>query len=135
MIRQYLQLDHASGWRVTCYYAVTHYEVDEIMQRLEEAGAKSDNLQRAYENLSSGNPNTGLCYSGDGESVLVISVASSARQFADSLCHEQHHLANQIGNALGWDLLGEDVCYLAGEIGRKMSEVATRFLCEHCRHN
>lgn len=135
MIRQTIYLEHARDWKVICYYAVTHYEVEEIMQTLERAGAKGESLERAYENLSSGNLNTGLCYSGNGESVLVISVASSPRQFADSLCHEQHHLANQIGNALGWDLLGEDVCYLAGEIGRKMSEVAARFLCEHCRHN
>lgn len=95
----------------------------------------NNGLARAYDNLSSGNPDTGLCFSGDGESVLVISVTSSAEEFADSLAHEQHHLASQIGSALGWNLLGEDVCYLAGEIGRKMSAIASRYLCECCRHS
>lgn len=133
MIRQEIHLERAHGWKVTCYYAVTHYETDEIIQRMMEAGANADSLARAYDNLSSGNPDTGLCFSGDGESVLVISVTSSAEEFADSLAHEQHHLASQIGSALGWNLLGEDVCYLAGEIGRKMSAIASRYLCGHCR--
>lgn len=133
MIKQGIYLERAHGWRVTCYYAVTHYETDEIIQRMLEAGANADSLARAYDNLSSGAPNTGLCFSGDGESVLVISVTSSAEEFADSLAHEQHHLASQIGSALGWDPLGEEVCYLAGEIGRKMSAVASRYLCGRCR--
>lgn len=133
MIRQQFQLDHADGWLVTAYYAVTHYEVDEIMGTLERTGCKGKNLANAYENLSSGNFNTGLCFSGDGESVLVISVASSGQQFANSAFHEVHHLASQIAQDLGWNLMGEDVCYLAGEIGQKIHPIIAHYLCENCR--
>lgn len=134
MIRQQFTLDRADGWLVTAYYAVTHYEVDEIMHTLAEAGADDKSLKRAYENLSSGNLNTGLCYSGKGESVLVISCASSPAQFLNSLVHELHHLASHIASALGCDQKGEEACYIAGETAEKMYKVASKFLCEHCRH-
>lgn len=133
MIRQTIYLDRADGWKITCYYAVTHYEVEEILQTMERAGADDESLERAYDNLSSGNLNTGLCYSGNGESVLVISCASSPAQFLNSLVHELHHLASHIASALGYDQKGEDACYLAGETAEKMYKVASKFLCEHCR--
>lgn len=133
MIRQQFTLDRAHNWRVTCFYAVTHYEVEEIMRTLAEAGADDRSLEKAYENLSSGNLNTGLCYSGDGESVLVVSVTSSGQQFSNSLFHESTHLCIQIASALGMDLRGEEVCYLAGEIGQKMHPIIAHYLCENCR--
>lgn len=133
MIRQEIYLERAHGWRVTCYYAVTHYEVDEILRTLAEAGADDKSLDRAYENLSSGNPNCGICYTGDGESVLVVTVTTNVEEFADSIDHEKHHLATQIADVLGLDLKGEEVCYLAGEIGRKMHPIVSHYLCENCR--
>lgn len=133
MIRQTIYLDRADGWKITCYYAVTHYEIEEILQTMERAGADDESLERAYENLSSGNLNTGLCYSGDGESVLVISCASSPAQFLNSLVHELHHLASHIASALGYDQKGEEACYIAGETAERMYIVANKFLCEHCR--
>lgn len=133
MIRQQFTLDRADGWFVTAYYAVTHYEVDEILRTLAEAGADDKSLDRAYENLSSGNLNTGLCYSGNGESVLVVSCATSPAQFFNSLVHELHHLASHIASALGYDQKGEETCYIAGETAEKIYKVASKFLCEHCR--
>ena len=103
------------------------------MHTLAEAGADDKSLDRAYENLSSGNLNTGLCYSGDGESVLVVSVASCGEQFCNSIFHEVSHLSCHIATALGIDLRGEEVCYLAGEIGQKMHPIIAHYLCESCR--
>lgn len=133
MIRQTIYLDRADGWKITCYYAVTHYEVEEILQTMERAGADDESLERAYDNLSSGNLNTGLCYSGNGESVMVISCASSPAQFLNSLVHELHHLASHIASALGYNQKGEEACYIGGETAEKMYKVASKFLCEHCR--
>ena len=47
MICQTIYLERADGWKVTCYYAVTHYEVEEIMRTLAEAGADDKSLDRA----------------------------------------------------------------------------------------
>ena len=111
---------------------MTHYEVGEIMQALQRVGCRK-NLEQAYENLSSGKLNTGLCYSGKGESVLVISVASSGKEFCNSIFHEVSHLSTHIATALDMDLKGEEVCYLAGEIGQKMHPIIAHYLCEDCR--
>jgi hypothetical protein len=131
MIRQNIYLKK-EDWQIIAYYAVTHYEVDEIMRTLEEAGCRGENFETAYENLSSGNRNTGLCFSGDGISVLVISVPSSKPQFFNSLVHELHHAATHIAKDVGYDLTGEDVCYLAGEIAEKMYPVIGKYLCQCC---
>lgn len=133
MIRQTIHLERAGGWKVTCYYAVTHYEIDEILQTMGRAGADDKSLKKAYNNLSSGNLNTGLCYSGDGESVLVISCASSPAQFLNSLVHELHHLASHIASALGYDQKGEEACYISGETAEQMYPVVSHYLCENCR--
>lgn len=135
MIRQTIYLERADSWKITCYYAVTHYEVGEILHTLAEAGADDKSLKRAYENLSSGNPNCGICYTGDGESVLVVTVTTNVEEFADSIDHEKHHLAVQIADVLKWNLKGEEVCYLAGEIGRKMHPIVSHYLCENCRRH
>lgn len=131
MIRQEIYLEK-EDWEVVAFYAVTHFEVYDIMRTLEKAGCKGKNLHKAFENISSGNKNTGLCFSGDGVSVLVISVTSSKPQFMNSLVHELHHLASQIGNARGYDLLGEEVCYLAGEIAAEMYPIVGKYLCQCC---
>lgn len=133
MIRQRIYLP-TEQWHVTAYYAVTHYDVDEIIRTMQDAGARDADLGRTYDNLSSSNLNTGLCYSGNHQSVLVISVASSPKQFFNSLFHEIHHLASHIGDRIGYDLQGEEVCYLAGEIAERMYPVVKEYLCECCRN-
>ena len=65
--------------------------------------------------------------------MLVVSVASSGKQFANSIFHEVHHLATQIATTLDIDLTGEEVCYLAGEIGQRVHPVIAHYLCEDCR--
>lgn len=132
MIRQRIYLPDVD-WQIDCFYAVTRIDVDEIMQSLEKAGCRSRNLSSAYDNLSKSDLNTGLCYTGDGRSVLVVSLTSSGGELADSLVHELHHLASQIGHAEGYDLMGEEVCYLAGDIAREMYNVVGKYLCNECR--
>lgn len=132
MISQRIFLD-SIGWSIDCYYAVTRLNVDEVMRSLEGAGCEGKNLRAAYANLTKGDLNTGLCFTGAGRSVFVVSLTSSGGELANSLVHELHHLASQIGNELGYDLLGEDVCYLAGHIAEEMYKVVGKYLCEGCR--
>lgn len=132
MIKQTFHIDN-EDWDVIAFYAVTHLDVEEIMHCLELAGCTGDNSDRAYKNLSKGANNTGLCYSGNHISVLVVSVTSSPQQFFNSLAHEIHHLSTHIADEVGYDYKSEEVCYLAGEIAENMFYIASKFLCEHCR--
>lgn len=132
MIRQRIRLAKID-WEIEAFYAVTRLDVGEAMGALERAGCRGKNLRSAWENLSAGSLNTGLCFTGEGRSVLVTSLTSSGGELANSLVHELHHLATQIGSALGLDLEGEGVCYLAGDIAKEIYEVAGEYLCEGCR--
>ena len=78
---------------------------------------------------------TGLTYShfGQGETVMVLSMASSPAEFLNSWLHEMRHLTRHIEQANGIDPYGEEAAYLAGSVGQKMFPVARKFICEHCR--
>ena len=128
MIKQNFILDRANGWKVTCYYAVTHYDAEEIITELYASGASERDVEKAYSNISSGRMNIGLCYSGENSSVLVVSVSSSPSQFFNTLFHEVHHLSSHIAMKLGYDLTGEFVCYLAGDIAEDMCQVVLDLL-------
>lgn len=119
MIRQEITLDNYD-WHISIYYAVHGYFVDEIVGKLISVGMRRKRLKRARANLSSGNINTGLTYAKNGEAVCIIGKASCAAQYADSIQHEVMHLAKFIGKAERLSPYSEEVCYIGGEIARKM---------------
>lgn len=119
MIRQSFHLDRFD-WTITIFYAVHGYYVEDIMDELKRIGIRGKKLAKAEENLTDGEVNSGLTYVNNGEAVCVIGIASSAAQYMDSIVHEVMHLAKFIGKAEGLDPYGEEVCYIGGEIARKM---------------
>lgn len=119
MIKQRFTLDRYD-WDITVYYAVHDYFVDDILDELKEIGIHGEKLRQARENLLRGEINSGLSYVNNGRAVCVIGLASDAKQYADSLQHEVMHLALFIGKAEALPLDGEEVCYIGGEIARKM---------------
>lgn len=136
MIRQTFELPEYD-WQVQCYYAVNGYYVSEIMESLIDIGCKDRDLDNAYISLSSGNMNTGLTYSNKhtGETVIVIQITTTPKEFAKSWRHEMGHLATHIAEAYGIDPHGEEIQYIGDDIVEEMWDVAHHFLCEHCREN
>lgn len=130
MIKQTFELSTV-GYRVTVYYAIHGYFVEQIMDDLDRIGVSKRNRRKAYANLTSGNVNTGLAFVGSGEGIAVIGKASEASQYADSIQHEVMHLAIFIAKAEGIKLDSEDVCYLGGEIARRMHPVS-KLLTSEC---
>lgn len=120
-------------WHVRVYYAVTTYWTRKIINDLEAIGCSQSNIERAYANLSRGDLNTGLTYSNNGYTVMVISLTSTPAQFQNSYDHEKGHLCRHISQAYNINPYSEEEQYLAGYIGQKMFPVAQKFLCEHCR--
>lgn len=130
MIRQRFRLDRYD-WDITVYYSVHGYFVDEIMGHLQRLGMSGAKLGKAYKSLSSGRLDTGLTYVGDGEAVCVIGKASGASEYANSIQHEVMHLAIFIAMAEGIPLDDEEVCYIGGEIAKKMHPKA-KLLTSEC---
>lgn len=119
MIKQEFTLDNYD-WHITVFYAVHGYFVNDIMKSLSDIGMRGEKAETAYHNLSSGKVNTGLTYVNDGNAVCVIGMASCAAEYADSIQHEIMHLAIFIARSEGIPLDGEEVCYIGGEIAKKM---------------
>lgn len=134
MIRQKITLPKCDYWEIYAYYASTKYEVDEIMEKLWEIGVDSTNARQAFENLSSGDLNTGLCYSNYSlrKSVLVVALTSSPAEFLDSLTHEATHVCVHIATTLGINHKSEDFAYLVGDLCREMYPYVSHKLCNCC---
>lgn len=135
MIRQRITLPKYGGWVIDCYYATTQYAVDEIMEQLWQLEVDAANARRAYDNLTSGEVDTGLCYSNfrKRSTVLVVALASSAAEFLNSLTHEAAHACVHIASAMGVDHRSEDFAYMVGELCREMYPYVKKQLCDCCR--
>lgn len=123
------------GWRVHAYIAVSSYYTDEILKGMEQLGASEKHLADAYDNLSSGQLNNGLTYTSSEkrETIWVVALTSSAREFMDSVVHEIRHLEQHIANECGINENSEEACYLCGDIAYRLFPYCKKLLCEHCR--
>lgn len=123
------------GWRVHAYIAVSSYYTDDILKDMEALGASEKHLADAFNNLSSGQLNNGLTYTSSEkrETIWVVALTSSAREFMDSFVHEIRHLEQHIANECGIDQNSEEVCYLCGDIAYRLFPYCKKLLCEHCR--
>lgn len=136
MIRQRIYIDKYDIL-VHAYYATTQYYVDEILDKLYDLGCRGRNMQRAEDNLSSGELNTGLTYysSRKREAVMVIALTSSAAEFYNSLMHELSHLTAFIAKDNNLSFTGEAIAYLEGELARDIFPKVQPLLCDCCRDN
>lgn len=135
MIRQEITLEKYDNWKIYAYYAVSTYYIDEIMEHLWHIGVDATNAKRAYHNLSSGDLDTGLCYSNyrNKETILVVAKTSSAAEFLNSLTHEASHACIHISGAMNVDNKSEEYAYMVGELCREMYPKVQHLLCTHCR--
>lgn len=60
---------------------------------------------------------------------MVIGKTSSSDEFSDSMMHELRHLEDHIATAYKMPAGGEEIAYLAGYIGRKLSKDMQMFIC------
>lgn len=122
------------GWKVRVYYAVTCYWADEILDNLVRLGCSGWNLRAAKDSLWSGQLNTGLTYSSfeDGVTLIVIGMADSAKQYQNSIAHEQFHAVQHICRALDVDVKSETACYIVGELSEKMHADSHMLTCCGC---
>lgn len=136
MIRQHFTLPKYS-WRVYAYYVVTEPDADEILDALAHIGCNGEDLHRAYNNLTSGNLDTGLTYSNRDtrETVMIIARTSSAKEFQKSYKHETGHLQDHIAQTFGINPHGEELQYIGDDIVEETWETAKDLLCDHCRRH
>jgi hypothetical protein len=67
------------------------------------------------------------------ESVMVVAVASSAKDFHQALIHEVRHLQSQIATSYEIEEKSEEVCYPLDDIVGEIHSVVAPLICECCR--
>lgn len=107
-----------SPWEITIFLPLTGYHVEVIMRELLSLGISRENYSDAFDNLTGGRVNNGLTFSSavHRRTISVWGSATSAKEWFNLIVHELHHLSVQISSFHGFDLEGEDVAYLNGDI-------------------
>ena len=124
------------GWTLHVYCAVRSYFVEDILQHLADIDCPRKFLRQAERNMRDGKLNRGPTYSNyrRRETVLVVGLASSPGEYANSIVHELWHFAVHVALALGLDMEGEEPAYLIGETMRELlGYVAPLLCCSHSR--
>lgn len=121
-------------WWVFAYYDTTAKNIEDIMDCLYEMNCNADVAIQAYDNIAENTLNTGLTFSKNKKSCIVLSRASSKEQFASTFCHELHHCAMHIAKEYRIDPYGEEPAYIIGYLGEKMLPYASKFLCDCCNN-
>lgn len=122
-------------WLVKVYVDTTAEDADVILDELSSIGADMDVMRNAYRSLREGKVNTGLTYASPTyrETVMVVSRATSAMEYFNSIVHEIAHAGVYTCDALGIDVRSEQAAYFQGGLARDIFGCVSRFLCEHCR--
>lgn len=125
------------NWRVRVFYVVDLIPIDFIIEELKGIGCNNSDIDAAISVLDNEEDNRGITFSNDKEreSIIVIGETSCPAQFSNSFDHEKLHLAMHIARVDNINPFGEELAYLAGEIGFQTFPIAKRFLCEHCRED
>jgi hypothetical protein len=134
MIRQRIYIEEYDIV-VYCYYALTCYYTEEILNKLYQVGANDNVIMRAQDNLDKCSLDTGLSFYSplSKMGVLVVARTSSAEEFYNSLTHELWHLTSYISKAEGINPFGEKAAYLMGGLARDVFPKVEHLLCNCCR--
>ena len=128
MDEKYLKIGR---WSVGFLFCIDEYDIDRIIDIMQETGAPIDVIDDAIRLMMSDKKNTGFTYTDDSRlvGIVVIGPASSKDEFIDTLVHEIHHLAVAIASHLGVDLDSEGPAYISGDLARGMAEYICNIGC------
>lgn len=121
-------------WKVYAFYDTTFEDCEDVMECLYFLGCNGDTAKKAFNNLSSGDMNTGLTFSKDRKTCIVLGRATDRANFAHTYQHEIFHIGQHIANEYGISCQGEALAYIIGDIAATMLPYASHFLCEHCKN-
>lgn len=119
-------------WKVYAFYDTTFEDADVVMECLYDLGCNGNTAKRAFDNLYSGGLNTGLTFSKDRKTCIVLGRATDKQNFAHTYTHEITHCAIHIANEYGISPQSESLAYIAGDLGAVMLPYASKFLCDCC---
>lgn len=129
MIKQLFRIDKYD-WKVIVLYEISYRDTDYVIDMLKQMDAPDYILRSAYKNVNEGQPNTGFIYSDYDKqrSIIIVSKTTSNRELIDTIVHEANHLQSHIATVFNLDEKGEEVCYLIGDIVKRMYKVFNKII-------
>ena len=123
--------------KVYVYYDVTPKDAIEIITKLQEIKLPKSYITSAYTTLVSNKLNQGLTETNSKlkTSIVVFTKTTNASQFVNSFVHEIGHLSNHIARTYNFNLNGEEVQYIAGDIAQQMFKRCHTLMCDCCREH
>ena len=123
-------------WIVHTFFDVDESCAEEIMDVLFNINCSAETARVAFDKITSGKKNVGLCFTNYKmrESVLVVSKSTSSAEFINSLHHELVHLPSHIAHECNLDPQGEEIAYLSGDIIMRIYPHVAYLLCDKCRN-
>ena len=122
-------------WKVHAFYDTTFEDCEEIMDCLHSLGCEGKTAQKAFKNLSADKTNTGLTFSKNRQTCVVLGRATDRANFAHTYLHEIYHIGQHIANEFNISCQGEPLAYIIGDLAAVMLPYVSPFLCDHEKYN
>ena len=118
-------------WEVNVYFGVTKYDIGFCVKRLRKLTTQSKYIKECKETLDTNKKDRAYIYSSYRvkETVIFIGDYSSTGELIDTITHEANHLKSHIATFYNLDEKDEEVCYIIGNIAKRMSRLFIPFIC------
>lgn len=109
-------------WNIDAYYIDNNCNVSEIIDNLKSIGCDYQRANDVYNLVLTDDINTGVTYSNHilHKTIMIISKATSPKEFINTFVHELRHIENHITKTFNLDNNSEEVCYLIGDIAEQL---------------
>ena len=120
------------NWKVKVFYNIKKQDIGLCIKELNKLTHKKRFHKECYDTLYTNKTDRAYIYTSyiKHESVIFIGVPSSTGELMDTITHEANHLKSHIATYYDLDEKDEEVCYIIGNIIKKMSKEFISLICD-----
>lgn len=119
-------------WKVKVFYNIKKQDIALCIKELNKLTHKKRFHKECYDTLYTNKTDRAYIYTSyiKHESVIFIGVPSSTGELMDTITHEANHLKSHIATYYDLNEKDEEVCYIIGNIIKKMSKEFISLICD-----
>lgn len=120
------------NWKVKVFYNIKKQDIGLCIKELNKLTHKKRFHKECYDTLYTNKTDRAYIYTSyiKHKSVIFIGVPSSTGELMDTITHEANHLKSHIATYYDLDEKDEEVCYIIGNIIKKMSKEFISLICD-----
>ena len=131
MIGSYFTISEYN-WKVKVFYNIKKHDIALCIKELNKLTHKKRFHKECYDTLYTNKTDRAYIYTSyiKLQSVIFIGVPSSTGELMDTITHEANHLKSHIATYYNLNEKDEEVCYIIGNIVKKMSKEFISLICD-----